>query len=194
MITRKAYGGAYDVMGSKHLARTSTSPGRPPQIAVMGAQGAVNLLYRAEMPRAADAEALRADLISEYDEHSRQSLRRGRARLRRCGHRSRTRPGRRSSARCGCCATSARSSTQEARQHPAMTSNDGDAEEARSGGPRRSFARGARRTGRRTGSQHDGLGNTSPGRGSVRVGLTGQVRAGCPPHGAGAWRASAWPR
>jgi propionyl-CoA carboxylase beta chain len=68
VITRKAYGGAYDVMGSKHLGADINVAWPTAQIAVMGAQGAVNLLYRAEIREATDAEALRAELISEYDD------------------------------------------------------------------------------------------------------------------------------
>jgi propionyl-CoA carboxylase beta chain len=68
VITRKAYGGAYDVMGSKHLGADVNVAWPTAQIAVMGAQGAVNLLYRAELGAADDPEGLRADLISEYDD------------------------------------------------------------------------------------------------------------------------------
>jgi propionyl-CoA carboxylase beta chain len=68
VIIRKAYGGAYDVMGSKHLGADVNVAWPTAQIAVMGAQGAVNLLYRAELRAADDPESLRADLISEYDD------------------------------------------------------------------------------------------------------------------------------
>jgi propionyl-CoA carboxylase beta chain len=68
VITRKAYGGAYDVMGSKHLGADVNVAWPTAQIAVMGAQGAVNLLYRAELRASDDPEGLRADLISEYDD------------------------------------------------------------------------------------------------------------------------------
>ena len=51
MITRKAYGGAYDVMGSKHLGADLNFAWPTAQIAVMGAQGAVNILYRRELRR-----------------------------------------------------------------------------------------------------------------------------------------------
>ena len=50
VITRKAYGGAYDVMGSKHLGADMNVAWPTAQIAVMGAQGAVNILYRASWP------------------------------------------------------------------------------------------------------------------------------------------------
>ena len=67
IITRKAYGGAYDVMGSKHLGADINLAWPTAQIAVMGAQGAVNILYRHELKGAEDPEALRAELIDEYD-------------------------------------------------------------------------------------------------------------------------------
>ena len=67
VITRKAYGGAYDVMGSKHLGADINLAWPTAQIAVMGAQGAVNILYRKELAEAADPEAERARLIEEYE-------------------------------------------------------------------------------------------------------------------------------
>ncbi len=67
VITRKAYGGAYDVMGSKHLGGDVSLAWPTAQIAVMGAQGAVNILYRKELAEADDPEAERARLIAEYD-------------------------------------------------------------------------------------------------------------------------------
>ncbi|MBA2456859.1 MAG: acyl-CoA carboxylase subunit beta [Nocardioidaceae bacterium] len=68
VITRKAYGGAYDVMGSKHLGADVNLAWPTAQIAVMGAQGAVNILYRGELAEAADPEARRAELIVEYED------------------------------------------------------------------------------------------------------------------------------
>ena len=66
-ITRKAYGGAYDVMGSKHLGADMNFAWPTAQIAVMGAQGAVNILYRKELAEATDAVAERQRLQDEYD-------------------------------------------------------------------------------------------------------------------------------
>jgi propionyl-CoA carboxylase beta chain len=66
VITRKAYGGAYDVMGSKHLGGDINLAWPSAEIAVMGAQGAVNILYRKELAAAADPEQRRAELIEEY--------------------------------------------------------------------------------------------------------------------------------
>jgi len=64
VITRKAYGGAYCVMGSKHL-RTDVNLAWPTaEIAVMGAEGAVNIVYRREL-NGAGAEA-RAEKIAEF--------------------------------------------------------------------------------------------------------------------------------
>jgi propionyl-CoA carboxylase beta chain len=71
-ITRKAYGGAYDVMGSKHLGADMNLAWPTAQIAVMGAQGAVNILYRKELADAAEAgtqESRRAELVAEYEDH-----------------------------------------------------------------------------------------------------------------------------
>ncbi len=68
VITRKAYGGAYCVMGSKHI-RTDVNLAFPTaEIAVMGPQGAVNILYRNEIQNAADTEAERQRLVAEYQE------------------------------------------------------------------------------------------------------------------------------
>jgi propionyl-CoA carboxylase beta chain len=67
VITRKAYGGAYDVMGSKHLGADVNLAWPTAQIAVMGAQGAVNILYRKELAATDDAETMRANLITEYE-------------------------------------------------------------------------------------------------------------------------------
>ena len=68
VITRKAYGGAYDVMGSKHLGGDINLAWPTAQIAVMGAQGAVNILYRRELADADDPDALRAQRILEYED------------------------------------------------------------------------------------------------------------------------------
>jgi propionyl-CoA carboxylase beta chain len=68
VITRKAYGGAYDVMGSKHLGADFNLAWPTAQIAVMGAQGAVNILYRKELAATEDAETMRANMITEYED------------------------------------------------------------------------------------------------------------------------------
>jgi propionyl-CoA/long-chain acyl-CoA carboxylase carboxyl transferase subunit len=68
VITRKAYGGAYDVMGSKHLGGDVNLAWPTAQIAVMGAQGAVNILYRRELATADDPEQLRRQRTAEYED------------------------------------------------------------------------------------------------------------------------------
>ncbi|MDQ1618722.1 MAG: propionyl-CoA carboxylase beta chain [Actinomycetota bacterium] len=68
VITRKAYGGAYDVMGSKHLGADMNFAWPTAQIAVMGAQGAVNILYRKELGAADDPEGLRKELVQSYED------------------------------------------------------------------------------------------------------------------------------
>jgi propionyl-CoA carboxylase beta chain len=68
VITRKAYGGAYDVMGSKHLGGDVNLAWPTAHIAVMGAQGAVNILYRRELADAPDADALRGRRVTEYED------------------------------------------------------------------------------------------------------------------------------
>lgn len=68
VITRKAYGGAYIVMGSKHLGADINLSWPTGQIAVMGAQGAVNILYRRELADADDAEVLRKELLDNYED------------------------------------------------------------------------------------------------------------------------------
>jgi propionyl-CoA carboxylase beta chain len=68
VITRKSYGGAYDVMGSKHMGADLNFAWPTAQIAVMGAQGAVNILYRAELRDADDPVAKRASLIEDYED------------------------------------------------------------------------------------------------------------------------------
>ncbi len=68
LVTRKAYGGAFIVMGSKYIGADVNLAWPSAEIAVMGAQGAVNILYRKEIGEATDPQALRAELISEYNE------------------------------------------------------------------------------------------------------------------------------
>src|SRR5206468_2638827 len=66
VITRKAYGGAYCVMSSKHI-RTDVNFAYPTaEIAVMGPEGAVNIIYRREFATAADVEALRQEKVAEF--------------------------------------------------------------------------------------------------------------------------------
>ena len=68
VITRKAYGGAYDVMSSKHIRADFNVAWPTAEVAVMGPEGAVNIIFRKELEAAADPEARRAELIDEYRE------------------------------------------------------------------------------------------------------------------------------
>jgi propionyl-CoA carboxylase beta chain len=68
VITRKAYGGAYVVMGSKHLGADVNLAWPTAQVAVVGAQGAVNIIRRKDIAAAEDPEAARAAFITEYED------------------------------------------------------------------------------------------------------------------------------
>ena len=68
LITRKAYGGAFIVMGSKYIGADVNLAWPSAEIAVMGAQGAVNILYRKELTEAKEPEKRRAELVEEYNE------------------------------------------------------------------------------------------------------------------------------
>jgi acetyl-CoA carboxylase carboxyltransferase component len=66
IITRKAYGGAYDVMSSKHIRGDISYAWPSAEIAVMGPEGAVNIIFRKQISEAADPEAERERLVQEY--------------------------------------------------------------------------------------------------------------------------------
>ncbi len=68
LITRKAYGGAYDVMSSKHIRSDFNFAWPTAEVAVMGPEGAVNIVFRRELEQAADPDARRAELIADYKE------------------------------------------------------------------------------------------------------------------------------
>jgi propionyl-CoA carboxylase beta chain len=68
LITRKAYGGAYDVMSSKHIRGDVNLSYPGAEVAVMGADGAVNIIFRRELKQAEDPVALREKLTREYRE------------------------------------------------------------------------------------------------------------------------------
>ena len=68
LVTRKAYGGAYDVMASKHIRGDLNLAYPTAEIAVMGAEGAVNIIYRKALAAAADPDAERAKLVASYRE------------------------------------------------------------------------------------------------------------------------------
>jgi propionyl-CoA carboxylase beta chain len=68
VVVRKAYGGAYDVMSSKHIRGDYNVAWPSAEMAVMGADGAVNILYRDEIAGAADPAAERRRLVAEYND------------------------------------------------------------------------------------------------------------------------------
>ncbi|MDW8326277.1 MAG: acyl-CoA carboxylase subunit beta, partial [Anaerolineales bacterium] len=68
VITRKAYGGAYDVMSSKHIRGDLNFAWPTAEIAVMGPEGAVSIIFRKELAEAADPDARKAELVKEYRE------------------------------------------------------------------------------------------------------------------------------
>jgi len=68
VVTRKAYGGAYDVMSSKHIRGDVNLAWPTAEIAVMGPEGAVNIIFRKELAQSEDVEGRRTELVSEYRE------------------------------------------------------------------------------------------------------------------------------
>jgi propionyl-CoA carboxylase beta chain len=68
VVTRKAYGGAYDVMSSKHIRGDVNLAWPTAEIAVMGPAGAVNIIFRKELANADDPEARKTELVNEYRE------------------------------------------------------------------------------------------------------------------------------
>jgi propionyl-CoA carboxylase beta chain len=69
VITRKAYGGAYDVMNSKHIRGDLNLAWPTAEIAVMGPKGAVEIIYRKQIQEAEDSEAVEEAFIEEYRDH-----------------------------------------------------------------------------------------------------------------------------
>jgi propionyl-CoA carboxylase beta chain len=68
IITRKAYGGAYDVMSSKHIRGDLNLAWPTAEIAVMGPDGAVNIIFRKELAEAEDPVARKSELVQQYRE------------------------------------------------------------------------------------------------------------------------------
>jgi len=94
VITRKAYGGAYCVMASKHIRTDANFRLAYRRDCRHGPEGAVNIVYRRELDKAPESEReiLRQEKIARVPRPLRQSLRRRRARLHRCRHRTRRHP------------------------------------------------------------------------------------------------------
>ena len=116
VITRKAYGGAYDVMASKHLRGDVNYAWPTAQIAVMGAKGAVEIIYRKE---AGDPEKIAAR-TKEYEDALHVALRRRRARLYRRGDHAALDPPPRRPGAPPAARQEAREPLEEARQHSAL--------------------------------------------------------------------------
>ena len=95
VITRKAYGGAYDVMGSKHVGADFNFAWPTAEVAVMGSEGAVNIIFRRELEPADDPEAPAGRAGRGVPRAVRQPVHGRRARLRGRRDRARAEPGRR---------------------------------------------------------------------------------------------------
>ena len=122
VITRKAYGGAYDVMSSKHIRGDMNFAWPTAEIAVMGAEGAVNIIAKDDLAAAADPVAERARLVVGVRSRIRQPVHRRGARLRRRRHQA-VRDATAIDRRVGDAGRQARhESAEEAWQHPALTS------------------------------------------------------------------------
>ncbi len=100
VITRKAYGGAYDVMASKHLLADFNFAWPQAEVAVMGPEGAVNIIYRRDLAASPTPDERRKKLMDDYKARFANPYTRGRARLHRRRHHRRTRRARSSSPRC----------------------------------------------------------------------------------------------
>ena len=119
VITRKAYGGAYDVMSSKHIRGDVNYAWPTAEIAVMGAKGAVEIIYRAELGRPGEDQGAHR----RVPEALRQPVRRRRARLHRRGdHAARHAPAHLPRAQHAA-QQDAREPLEEARQHSAVGLN-----------------------------------------------------------------------
>ena len=94
VITRKAYGGAYDVMSCKHIRGDFNLAWPTAEIAVMGPKGAVKIIFKDEIATAADPGGRDGPADRGIHREVRQPLRRGRPRLRRRRHRSAGHPAR----------------------------------------------------------------------------------------------------
>ena len=120
VITRKAYGGAYVVMNSRSVGADAVFAWPTAQIAVMGAQGAVNIIHRRELAEAEDPEATRTELVDEYEEQVQQPLRRRRTGPGRRGDRTAGDPAPADPGPGDAADQAESDAAQEAWEHPAM--------------------------------------------------------------------------
>ena len=120
VVTRKAYGGAYDVMSSKHMRADFNFAWPTAEVAVMGPEGAVNIIFRRDLDKSPTPDERRAEADLRLQGALRQPLHGGRARL----HRRRDRPARDPAAadqRARDAPDQARRAAEaQARQHPAV--------------------------------------------------------------------------
>ncbi len=120
VVTRKAYGGAYDVMASKHMLADFNFAWPTSEVAVMGPEGAVNIIFRRDIQSSPTPEERREKLIDRLQGALREPVLGGRARL----HRRRDRPARdppEADPRPAHAADQARRPAEaKARQHPAV--------------------------------------------------------------------------
>ena len=124
VITRKAYGGAYDVMSSKHIRADFNFAWPTAEVAVMGPEGAVNIVFRRELAEAEDPEARRAELIADYSEQFANPYIAAERGLRRRRDRAAADPAGLDEALRSRAPSACRAAAQ-ARQHPAVTHADG---------------------------------------------------------------------
>ena len=120
VITRKAYGGAYCVMASKHIRTDANFAWPTAEIAVMGPEGAVNILYRRELEAAGDPDALRAEKIAEFRDKLANPFVAAGPRLHRRGHPAAGDPAQAHRRPAQPRRQARPQPAQEARQHPAV--------------------------------------------------------------------------
>ena len=118
VITRKAYGGAYVVMGSKHLGADVNLAWPTAQVAVVGAQGAVNIIQRRAIAASDDPERTRAEFIQQYEDTFATPYIAAERGLRRRRHRAVPDPPRGRQGAAAAADQAADPAGQEAREHP----------------------------------------------------------------------------
>ena len=125
VITRKAYGGAYDVMSSKHIRGDFNLAWPTAEIAVMGPKGAVEILFKEEIARGDDPAAATARLIDEYTEKFAHPYVAAAPRLHRRRHRSARHPAAADRRAPDAPDQAGPEPAQEAREHPAVSAAAG---------------------------------------------------------------------
>ena len=130
VITRKAYGGAYDVMSSKHIRADYNVAWPTAELAVMGAEGAVNILNKKEIAEANDPAASAQGADRQVQREVRQSVHRGRTRIHRRRHRAALTRGRKLIAALESLVNKRQNlPSEETRQHHRLHAADSDVQE-----------------------------------------------------------------